>query len=69
MSLLPVEVHAELTQLLQGLQSADNATRSQAEDHLQSNWTSNRPEVLLLGLVEQIRGSGINTVRVCHSHF
>lgn len=62
MSLLSAEVHAELTQLLQALQSADNATRSQAEEHLQNNWTSSRPEVLLMGLAEQIQGAGDNAV-------
>lgn len=57
MSILPPDVHAELTQLLQALQSADNSIRSQAEDHLQTSWTSTRPEVLLMGLAEQIQGS------------
>jgi hypothetical protein len=63
MSLLSAEVHAELTQLLQALQSADNATRSQAEEHLQNNWTSSRPEVLLMGLAEQVQAAGDNAVR------
>ncbi|KAM4062275.1 HEAT-like repeat domain-containing protein [Hirsutella rhossiliensis] len=63
MSLLSADVHAELTQLLQALQSADNAVRSQAEEHLQSNWTSSRPEVLLMGLAEQIQGAGDNATR------
>lgn len=62
MSLLSVEVHAELTQLLQALQSADNATRSHAEEHLQNSWTSTRPEMLLLGLAEKIQGAGDNAV-------
>jgi importin-5 len=57
MSMLPAEVHAELTQLLQALQSPDNGIRSQAEDHLASNWTVTRPEVLLMGLAEQIAAS------------
>ena len=57
MSLLPAEINAELAQLLQALQSADNNVRSQAEEHLQNNWTNTRPEVLLMGLVEQISGS------------
>lgn len=57
MSMLPAEVHAELAQLLQALQSPDNNIRSQAEDHLQNNWTASRPEVLLMGLAEQISGS------------
>lgn len=53
MSLLSPEIHAELTQLLQALQSPDNGIRSQAEEHLQNNWTGTRPEVLLMGLAEQ----------------
>ncbi|KAF4591475.1 importin beta-3 subunit [Ophiocordyceps camponoti-floridani] len=63
MSLLSDAVHAELTQLLQALQSADNDIRSQAEDHLQKSWTSPRPEVLLMGLVEQIQGAEDNATR------
>ena len=62
MSMLPADVTAELSQLLQALQSADNNVRSQAEDHLQANWTATRPEVLLMGLVEQIAGSHDATV-------
>ena len=63
MSLLPADVHAELTQLLQALQSADNSIRSQAEDHLQNTWTATRPEVLLMGLAEQIQNSADASVR------
>jgi Trp operon repressor len=63
MSVLPADVHAELTQLLQALQSADNSTRSQAEDHLQNSWTNTRPEVLLMGLAEQIQASADNATR------
>lgn len=55
MSILPPEVHAELTQLLQALQSPDNNIRSQAEEHLQNSWTNTRPEILLMGLAEQIQ--------------
>ena len=58
MSLLPAEVTAELTQLLLALQSADNSVRSQAEEHLHNSWTVTKPEVLLMGLVEQIAGAG-----------
>jgi importin-5 len=57
MSMLPPEVHAELTQLLQALQSSDNSIRAQAEEHLQNNWTLTRPEVLLMGLAEQIQNN------------
>jgi hypothetical protein len=62
MSVLPPDVHAELTQLLQALQSADNSIRSQAEEHLQNSWTNARPEVLLMGLAEQVQGAGDNAV-------
>ncbi|KAI1646889.1 ARM repeat-containing protein [Daldinia loculata] len=57
MSVLPAETHAELTQLLQALQSSDNTIRSQAEGHLQNTWTNTRPEILLMGLAEQIAAS------------
>lgn len=63
MSLLPAEVHTELEQLLQALQSKDNNVRAQAEEHLQNNWTNTRPEVLLLGLAEQISASTNTAVR------
>ncbi|KAF5677303.1 importin subunit beta-3 [Fusarium heterosporum] len=63
MSLLPPDVHAELSQLLQALQSPDNSSRSQAEEHLQNNWTTTRPEVLLMGLAEQIQAAGDNATR------
>jgi importin-5 len=62
MSLLPAEVTAELSQLLQALQSPDNSIRSQAEEHLHNNWTLTRPEVLLMGLVEQIGRTGDSSV-------
>jgi importin-5 len=62
MSLLPPDVHAELTQLLQALQSSDNSIRSQAEEHLQNNWTNARPEVLLMGLAEQIQAASDTSV-------
>ncbi|KAM7221543.1 Armadillo-type fold [Rhypophila decipiens] len=54
MSLLPPDATAELSQLLQALQSPDNRHRAEAEEHLQNNWTITRPEVLLMGLVEHI---------------
>lgn len=59
--MLPPEVTVELSQLLQALQSADNTIRSQAEDHLQNNWTVPRPEVLLMGLAEQVGGQASNS--------
>src|SRR5277367_6942671 len=57
MSMLPPEVQTTLTQLLQALSSGDNALRSQAEDQLNNDWTANRPDILLMGLVEQIQGA------------
>lgn len=63
MSVLPPDVHNELAQLLDALQSSDNSVRSQAEEHLANNWTTQKPEMLLMGLVEQIQGSNDPTVR------
>jgi importin-5 len=63
MSMLPPEITAELGQLIQGLQSPDNSIRSQAEEVLANNWTSTRPEVLLMGLAEHIAGSQDAQVR------
>ena len=63
MSVLPADVHNELAQLLDALQSSDNSVRSQAEEHLANNWTASKPQVLLMGLVEQIQGSNDPTVR------
>lgn len=57
MSVLPQEVHSALNQLLQGLQSADNTTRSSAEEQLNSEWVSQRPDYLLMGLAEQMAGA------------
>ena len=62
MSVLPPDVHAELAQLLDALQSSDNSVRTQAEQHLNDNWTAQKPDVLLMGLVEQIQGSNDPTV-------
>ncbi len=62
MSLLPAEVSAQLAQLLGQLQSSDNSVRSQAEDVLQNQWTSQRPEWLLMGLAEQIATSTNSSV-------
>lgn len=64
MSVLPPDAHAELAQLLSALQSPDNNVRAQAEDHLTNNWTSAKPEMLLMGLVEHIHGSNDATVRI-----
>ncbi|MCJ1229092.1 hypothetical protein MMC12_005757 [Toensbergia leucococca] len=55
MSILPPEIHTALAQLLQGLSSSDNNLRSNAEEQLNSEWVSARPDLLLMGLVEQIQ--------------
>lgn len=57
MSLLPPEVHSALSQLLGALTTADNTIRAQAEEQLNNEWISARPDVLLMGLVEQIQGA------------
>lgn len=67
MSMLPEDVHVALAELLSALQSTDNNIRSQAEIHLADNWTVTKPEVLLMGLVEQLHCS--NDATVCHCDF
>jgi hypothetical protein len=57
MSVLPPEVHAALTQLLQGLQVTDNTLRAQAEEQLNTEWVQQRPDMLMMGLAEQMQGS------------
>lgn len=61
--MLPPEITAELSQLIVGLQSPNNEVRTQAEEILANNWTNTRPEVLLMGLAEQIAGSQDGQVR------
>jgi hypothetical protein len=57
MSLLAPEIHSALALLLRGLTTPDNTVRSQAEDQLNNDWVQNRPDVLLMGLAEQIQGA------------
>ncbi|KAI4142540.1 MAG: hypothetical protein L6R39_004901 [Caloplaca ligustica] len=64
MSILPPEVHSALSLLLQGLQSTDNNVRAQAEEQLNNEWIVARPDVLLMGLVEQIQGAPEAGVRI-----
>ncbi|EXJ75736.1 uncharacterized protein A1O5_00243 [Cladophialophora psammophila CBS 110553] len=63
MSVLPAEVQGALTQLLQALSSPDNTLRSQAEEQLNNDWTPNRPEVLLMGLAEQLQAAPDSSTR------
>lgn len=57
MSILPPEVHTALASLLQGLSSPDNQIRTHAEEQLNNEWIAARPDVLLMGLVEQIQSA------------
>lgn len=57
MSVLPQEVHSALAQLLQGLQSTDNTVRTATEERLNIEWIAQRPDMLLMGLAEQMQGS------------
>lgn len=57
MSLLPAEVGSALTRLLNDLSSPDNQVRSLAEEQLANEWVAARPDILLMGLVEQIQYS------------
>lgn len=62
MATLPENVHAALTNLLRGLQSSDNVERTAAEQQLNDEWFSQRPDVLLMGLSEQIDFAPDSTV-------
>lgn len=64
MSVLPAEVHTALATLLQGLQSPDNIQRTAAEQQLNEEWVAQRPEVLLMGLSEQIELAQDTSVRL-----
>lgn len=63
MPALSADIYQALGQLLQGLQSSDNAIRSQAEESLNNAWVASRPEILLMGLVELLKDSQDATVR------
>lgn len=62
MSVLPAEVHTALSSLLKGLQSPDNVQRTAAEEQLNKEWVGERPDVLLMGLSEQIQLAQETTV-------
>lgn len=57
MSVLPPDVQPALSQLLRALGSPDNTLRTQAEEQLNNDWIQGRPDVLLMGLAEQIQGA------------
>lgn len=52
MSALHPELQGALGQLLQGLSSSDNNLRSQYEESLNNDWQAQKPDALLMGLVE-----------------
>jgi len=63
MSVIPAEIHTALASLLQGLQSPDNVSRTAAEQQLNEEWVAQRPDVLLMGLSEQIELAQDTSVR------
>lgn len=64
MSLLPTDVHQALSQLLNGLASADNNIRSEAEKSLETEWTlKQNVEMLLLFLAENASTPGNETLQ------
>ena len=63
-SQLPPDVVTAFQQLLQGLASSDNTLRKSAEDRLNDEWVKTRPDMLLLGMVEQIRDGTDSAVGV-----
>lgn len=64
MSLLSPEYAEALAQLVVGLQSTDNIARKAAEDQLNTQWKLHRPDVLLIGLAEQLNTSEDSGVSV-----
>ena len=63
MSLLPPEIHTALAQLLESLSSPDNNARALGEEQLNTEWVPKRPDLLLMGLVEQMQNSQEPSVR------
>ncbi|KAI9680821.1 MAG: hypothetical protein M1817_004261 [Caeruleum heppii] len=63
MSMLPADVHAALDELLKALSSSDNTLRTNAEEQLNNEWVTARPDMLLMGLVEQIESADDTTKR------
>jgi hypothetical protein len=62
MSVLPEQAQAVLTQLVQGLASADNTIRSNAEKVLDTEWSSmENVSMLLIFLAEQACNGGANS--------
>ena len=55
MSVIPADIHTALAGLLKGLQSPNNVERIAAEEQLNQEWVAQRPDMLLMGLTEQIQ--------------
>lgn len=66
-ALLSSEIHTELGGILQNLTSSDNQARTQAEGLLNDDWFVKQPDVLLMGLAEQIQLSQEPSVRLAHA--
>lgn len=64
MASLPENIHAALSTLLRGLQSPDNVERTAAEEQLNQEWSAQRPDVLLMGLAEQLDFAPDSTVSI-----
>ena len=62
MSVLPPGVFDTLGQVLQSLQTSDNAVRGAAEKQLDEQWTTPRPAITLMGMVEHMQRSEDSTV-------
>lgn len=63
MSALHPELQNALAQLLQGLNSSDNELRSKYEDSLANEWQAQKPDALLMGLVEHAHAAQDEKVR------
>lgn len=64
MSALHPELQGALAQLLQGLNSPDNAVRSKCEESLVNEWQVQKPDALLMGLVEHAHAAQDEKVRM-----
>jgi importin-5 len=54
---LPIELQQALQQILSALSEPNNEIRQAAEDNLNNEWVTARPDALLTGLTEQVRAN------------
>ena len=66
MSVLSAEFHSGLSQLLKGLQAADNVERTAAEEQL-NQIVADNPNQVLMGLAEQIQLAQDTSVSIAPS--